>query len=107
IADVTTGRPVDPRTIFEAASISKPIVALGALDLVRRGALSLDTPLDAYLPEPYLPVDRRASTITARMVLGHTTGFPNWRPRGEPLALLRDPGTRFGYSGEGYVYLQR
>jgi CubicO group peptidase (beta-lactamase class C family) len=41
------------------------------------------------------------------MVLGHTTGFPNWRPRGEPLALLRDPGTRFGYSGEGYVYLQK
>jgi CubicO group peptidase (beta-lactamase class C family) len=107
VADTSTGRPVEPRTVFEAASLTKPVVALGVLALAGAGILALDRPLDTYLAAPYLPTEKRAAVITARMVLGHTTGFPNWRPRGEPLALLRDPGTRFGYSGEGYVYLQR
>ena len=107
VADVSSGRPVSPGTVFEAASITKPVVALGILGLVGEGVLDLDRPLDTYLGAPYLPTEGRAAAITARMVLGHTTGFPNWRPRGQPLTLLRDPGTRFGYSGEGYVYLQK
>ncbi len=44
--------------------------------------------------------------ITTRHVLSHTTGLPNWRPAGEPLAPLRPPGARWGYSGEGFVLLQ-
>ena len=50
--------------------------------------------------------DGRAASITARMVLSHTTGFPNWREDG-PLYLRWSPGTRWGYSGEGYAYLHR
>ena len=107
VADAEAGGPVRPDTLFEAASITKPVVALCTLALVRDGVLSLDRPLDSYVAEPLLPADPRAAAITARMVLGHTTGLPNWRRRGEPLALLRAPGSRFGYSGEGYVYLQR
>lgn len=106
-ADVSTGDRVGAGTVFEAASLSKPVVAFGALLLVQEGILDLDRPLDSYLTDPYLPSEPRAAAITARMVLGHTTGYPNWRPRGEPLTLLRDPGSRFGYSGEGYVALQR
>jgi CubicO group peptidase (beta-lactamase class C family) len=106
IAETSTGRAVEPRTVFEAASLTKPLVAFAALALVRDGVLDLDRPLDRYLAAAYLPAEERAASITTRMVLGHTTGLPNWRPRGKPLALLRDPGTRFGYSGEGYVYLQ-
>jgi CubicO group peptidase (beta-lactamase class C family) len=106
-ADAATGERVGVATVFEAASLSKPVVAYGVLLLAQEHVLDLDRPLDSYLPAPYLPSEPGARTISARMALGHTTGFPNWRPRGGPLALLRGPGTRFGYSGEGYVYLQR
>src|SRR2546430_2340252 len=67
VADASTGRPVERRTAFEAASITKPVVALAVLALARDGMLDLDRPLDAYLPEPYLPADARAAAITARM----------------------------------------
>ena len=91
-------------SVFAAASLSKPVFAVGAMALVGDGRLDLDRPLGEYLTEPYLPGDRVAS-ITARMVLGHTTGFPNWRANGPPV-LRWPPGTRWGYSGEGYSYLQ-
>jgi CubicO group peptidase (beta-lactamase class C family) len=45
--------------------------------------------------------------ITARHVLSHTTGLPNWSPAGGGPAPLRPPGVRWGYSGEGFVLLQR
>jgi CubicO group peptidase (beta-lactamase class C family) len=45
------------------------------------------------------------------MVLSHTSGFPNWRKggwqKGGPLPVLFEPGAKFGYSGEGFLYLQR
>jgi len=97
--------PVERDSVFAAASLSKPVFAAGVMSLVDGGLLELDRPLSEYLPEPYLANDERAASITARMVLSHTTGFPNWRHDG--LLLLRwSPGTRWGYSGEGYSYLQ-
>jgi len=105
--DRATGEPVTLDTVFEAASLSKPVFAAVVLRLCERGLLELDTPLSDYLPEPYLPDEPRLGRITARMVLCHTTGFPNWRRNGEPLRVEAEPGSRFGYSGEGYVYLQR
>jgi len=97
---------VDDDTVFAAASLSKPVFASGVVALVDAGALELDRPLSQYVAEPYLPDDERAASITARMVLSHTTGFPNWREDG-PLFLRWSPGTRWGYSGEGYAYLQQ
>jgi CubicO group peptidase (beta-lactamase class C family) len=103
--------PVDARTVFEAASMSKLLMAYAALKLVEQGKLDLDRSLAEYLDQPYLPDEPRHRRITARMVLSHTTGFPNWRTngwqKGGPLPLLYDPGTRFTYSGEGFLYLQR
>ena len=92
--------------VFQAASLSKPLFAYAVLELVERGDLTLDAPLSAYLPEPYVFGDPLLPAITARHVLCHTTGWPNWWPAGGPLVRERPPGTAFGYSGEGYIYLQ-
>jgi CubicO group peptidase (beta-lactamase class C family) len=102
---------VQTDTVFEAASMSKPLAAYAALKLVEQGKLDLDRPLAEYLDRPYLENEPRLSKITARMVMSHTTGFPNWRPRGwksdGKLTVEFEPGSKFGYSGEGFLYLQR
>ena len=98
--------PIDEDTVFFAASLTKPVFASGVLALADAGVLELDRPLSEYVVEPYLAGDERAASITARMVLSHTTGFPNWRRDG-PLFLRWPPGTRWGYSGEGFSYLQQ
>jgi CubicO group peptidase (beta-lactamase class C family) len=107
VKNASTGDAVDSDTIFEAASLSKPVVAYAVLKLADAGKLNLDTPLVRYLPGPYVENDSRLDLITARMVMDHTTGFPNWRPIGKPLKIYYDPGSRFSYSGEGFVYLQK
>lgn len=105
VADAATGARVNDDTVFEAASLSKPVFAYAVLKLAARGVIDLDAPLEKYLRYPDVD-DPRASTITARMVLGHTTGFPNWRS-GKTVPVHFTPGERFSYSGEGYVYLQK
>lgn len=99
--------PIDDNTVFEAASLSKPVFAYGILQMVEEGLLDLDTPLIDYLPNQDAENDKRLELITARMVLSHTTGFPNWRPKGESLKIYFQPGEKFSYSGEGFVYLQK
>ena len=106
VANSATQQPVSDDTVFEAASLSKPVFAYGVLKLVEKGKLNLDTPLAKYLPKPYVENDARANLITARMVLSHTTGFPNWSFN-QPLRTQFNPGERFSYSGEGFVYLQK
>jgi CubicO group peptidase (beta-lactamase class C family) len=103
---IDTKAPVDQRTMFEAASLSKPVFAYAVLKMAERGDLDLDAPLSKYLPA-YIENDQRLDLITARRVLTHTTGFPNWRPEGKPLTINFTPGERFSYSGEGFVYLQK
>ena len=105
VADAETGRPVTDRTVFEAASLSKPVFAYAVLRMVDRGEWDLDRPLWDLLPYERLAHDERARRITSRMVLTHTTGLPNWG--GTPLELNDDPGARWGYSGEGFVWLQK
>lgn len=102
-----TKEPIDKNTVFEAASLSKPVFAYGVLKLVEKGQLNLDKPLTEYLAYSDIKNDERVNLITARMVLAHTSGFPNWRPKDEPLNIHFQPGERFSYSGEGYLYLQK
>ena len=103
--DDSAQTPVDTATVFEAASLSKPVFAYLVLRLADRGELDLDRPLAEMLEYPRVPRDPRARRITARMVLSHGTGLPNWG--GERLTLQFEPGTAYGYSGEGFVYLQK
>ena len=99
-------KPVNDETIFAAASLTKPVVSYLVLQLVDEGLLKLDQPLADVLLLPELANDPRAADITVRMILSHSSGLPNWR-WDQPLALLFDPGTKFQYSGEGFVWLSR
>lgn len=98
---------VKNETLFEGASTSKPVFASMIMLLVEDKILDLDTPLYTYLDKndrDNFDHDARYQKITARMVLSHTTGFPNWRGNGE-LTISFEPGTDFSYSGEGYQFL--
>lgn len=116
VADNGSQEALTVDTLFEACSLSKPAFAYVVMMLVENGRLSLDVPLSNYLPNPYID-NPLIDQITARHVLSHQTGFPNWRPdcwgptgwepEGKPLRIAFEPGSRFSYSGEGYMYLQR
>jgi CubicO group peptidase (beta-lactamase class C family) len=97
---------IDTNTLFEAASITKPVFAYAVHKLVQDGRMNLDSPLYRYYPYDDMDHDNRYKLITARMVLSHTTGFPNWRGGGGgELSINFEPGTKYGYSGEGFDYL--
>ena len=100
-----TTEPVRDDTLFEAASLSKPVFAYAVHRLAERGEIDLDKSLAEYLPYERLEHDERYKKITARIVLSHSSGLPNWG--GTPLEMVFDPGEKFGYSGEGFVYLQK
>lgn len=104
-------------SMFEAASLSKPVFAFFTLQLAERGAIELTRPLHYYLPDSSLAIDKRYESVNAIHVLSHSSGFPNWRwfdsppephdvERGE-FFMLAAPGEKFSYSGEGYDYLSR
>jgi CubicO group peptidase (beta-lactamase class C family) len=106
VKDFASKTRIEHDTVFEAGSVSKTVFAYAVMKLCERGVLSLDTPLTAYTPDRFLNGDDRLDLITARHVLSHTTGFPNWRSKQDPLAIHFTPGERWEYSGEGYSYLQ-
>jgi len=113
--DKDTAAPLDAQTAFVAASLSKPVFAYLVMVLAEEGVIDLDKPLQGYLEKPLpeyskygdLSGDSRHSSITARMVLSHTTGLPNLRAFNKGrLNLLFEPGRRFSYSGEAIDLLQ-
>lgn len=101
-------KKVTANTIFEAASLSKCVFAYAVLRLYDRGVINLDTPLINYIGtyERFDPYDSRYAKITARMVLRHTTGLPNWG-NDTVAKLIFTPDSVYSYSGEGFQYLQR
>jgi len=108
VRNTMTGEKVDDNTLFEAASITKPVFAFAVERLAERGIINLDKPLYEYLPYKDIENDERYKLITARHVLTHRTGFPNWRSMNTDgkLDIKFTPGTAFGYSGEGFEYLK-
>jgi CubicO group peptidase (beta-lactamase class C family) len=126
VKDVETGEPVEPTTVFQAASISKPVAVTGVLRLVEEGALELDVPVDRYLRSWTLPTYDWDEPVTLRRLASHTAGttvhgFPGYvrsGPRPGTAGVLRgegnteavvvdvEPGSRFRYSGGGTTVLQ-
>lgn len=110
-------------TNIYGGSFSKAVFGVLVMKLIENKVIDLDTPLESYLPKKIyeyqpetrwhdnyssLKEDPKYRKITARMCLAHTTGFSNWRWV-EPDYKLRvhgEPGSRYMYSGEGFVYLQ-
>jgi CubicO group peptidase (beta-lactamase class C family) len=107
VRSTATKDPVTENTLFNVGSLSKPVFAYGVLKLVDAGKLKLDEPLAPYLPKESTEGDPRFTQITARLVLSHRTGFPNWPGDGKPLTIHFTPGERFSYSGSGMVFLQK
>jgi CubicO group peptidase (beta-lactamase class C family) len=112
-SNADTKQKVTPSTVFQAASLSKVVLAYITLRLVDKKQLALDTPLIRYYAYSRIKDDSPAQKITARMVLHHATGFPNWATnpltkawRTTPLATRFEPGTAWSYSGEGFIFLQ-
>ncbi|HEY2026118.1 MAG TPA: serine hydrolase domain-containing protein [Gemmatimonadaceae bacterium] len=129
-ADRARGQRVDERTIFHYGSITKTLTAIAIMQLRDRGRLTLDDRVVQYIPElraihdPYGSID----SVTIRMLLSHSAGFQNptwpytegksWEPF-EPTTwnqlvammpyqeLQFKPGSRYGYSNPGFIYLGR
>jgi len=131
VKDVDTGEPVTPRTLFQAASISKPVAATAALRLVEEGLLQLDAPVNDYLRGWTIPENdfTREHPVTLKHLLSHTGGltvhgFPGYAigeevPSTEevldgsgpantpPVRVDTVPGNLWRYSGGGYTILQK
>jgi len=131
VADAETGAPVTTSTMFQAASISKPVAAMASLKAVQERKFSLDQDINTILKSWRLPVGEfnRSVPVTPRTLMSHTSGtgdgfgFPGYAP-GEPLPTLqqildgmppsntravrleRPPLTGFKYSGGGVVIQQ-
>ncbi|MDQ3674053.1 MAG: beta-lactamase family protein [Gemmatimonadota bacterium] len=108
--------PLTTGTVMYGASLTKTAFAYMVMQLVDEGRLDLDKSVAELLPKPLpqyedyrdLAGDDRWRALTPRILLTHTSGFANFRWL-EPDRRLRfhsAPGTRYGYSGEGFYILQ-
>jgi CubicO group peptidase (beta-lactamase class C family) len=97
--------PVDTQTVFEAASLTKPLVSFMALQVAEEGLLDLDAPLVNICGE-YVSEDPRARQITSLHVLTHTSGLPNLVREDAPLKTHFAPGERFSYGSSAFARLQ-
>ncbi len=107
--EIKKGVTAPYNTIFNVASLTKPITTMVTLRLISLGKWKLDEPLYNYWTDPDIAQDPRNKKITTRLILSHQTGFPNWRWMDETKKLRFgfDPGTKYQYSGEGFEYLRK
>jgi CubicO group peptidase (beta-lactamase class C family) len=116
VRDKEKSLPLNEDSVMTAASFTKVAFAYLVMRLVDEKIIDLDKPVHQYLPKPLaeypdykeLANDPRAKRITPRMLLSHTSGFPNWRGLEDDrkLKIHFEPGSKYAYSGEGIVLLQ-
>ena len=106
--ELKKNNPAPYNTIFNVASLTKPVVAMLTLKLVSMGEWKLEEPLSNYYIDPDVANDPRSKKLNTRHILSHQTGFVNWRwlHKSKKLTFDFDPGTKFQYSGEGFEYLK-
>ncbi len=102
VRNTMTNESITENTLFEAASITKTVFAYTVHRLVEKGLIDLDKPLHEYLPFEAIAKKEDYKLMTGRHVLRHLSGLPNWGQN-----LENTPGTKYGYSGEGFEYLKR
>jgi CubicO group peptidase (beta-lactamase class C family) len=96
------------KTLYNMASLTKPVTAETVLRLASAGKLSLDESMSPFWLDPDIKDDPWSKLLTPRLCLSHQTGFANWRRMtGGVLKIRWEPGTQTGYSGEGYNYVGR
>ena len=107
-------QPVNEQSIFQAASLSKPVFAYIVMKMVDRGQIDLDTPIALYTDIDRFADMEMALKLTPRIVLSHQTGLPNWAagPSSDEwptstITFKHPVDSCFAYSGEGYAFLQR
>lgn len=91
-------------TKYHTASMSQVLTAYASLKLIDKGYLELDTPLNTYLNEQYLPDLKNGKKITLRMILNHTSGLSN-DFSGKDRKSKKNPGEKFSFSCGGFRYL--
>lgn len=123
--------PVTPHTLFQAASISKPVSSTAALHYVDEGLLNLDEPVNNKLVLWKIPENEFTALedVTLRHLLSHSAGFPTMNlygyREGEPIPTLLQilegvnpsttppirvqavPGAGYTYANSGFIVLQQ
>ncbi len=99
------GYPATVDTVFNVASLTKPVFGMMALQLIANGEIGLDSSLQEHWIDPDIAANEWHRKLTPRILLSHQSGFPNWREG--KLAFQFEPGTKTGYSGEGIDYLRK
>jgi CubicO group peptidase (beta-lactamase class C family) len=107
--ELDKGKTAPYNTIFNVASLAKPVTAMVVLKLVSSGKWDLDEPIFKYWTDPDVADDPRSKELTTRHILSQQSGFPNWRysNKSNKLTFQFSPGTQYQYSGEGIEYLRK
>jgi CubicO group peptidase (beta-lactamase class C family) len=108
IGNLKENKPAPYNSIFQIASLTKPVTAMVTLKLISSGKWELDEPIYKYWTDPDVVNDSNHFYLTTRHILTHQSGFDNWRWRNKTkkLTFNFNPGTKFKYSGEGFEYLK-
>lgn len=108
VLDYSNPIPADEESLFQAASLSKPVSAAIILDLVAQGKWNLNTPLAeiADFGSEEIKQAPHYAKLTTRMIIGQCSGLPNWFDEGATEKFKATPGSHFTYSGVAYQYLK-
>jgi CubicO group peptidase (beta-lactamase class C family) len=107
--ELKKGTTAPYNSIFNVASLTKPVTALVTLKLISLGKWNLDKPVYKNWIDPDIADDPETKLLTTRHILSHQTGFTNWRRNNKDgkLHFEFQPGTKYQYSGEGFEYLRK